>query len=113
MHELSIAMSIVDIAREAVEKAGAREVEHIELEIGQLAGIELLALDFAWSEAVKDSVLSRATKAINHVPGEARCMECNTQFPIQALHEFCPFCSSPFTEVVHGKELRVHALTVH
>ncbi|HRW74730.1 MAG TPA: hydrogenase maturation nickel metallochaperone HypA, partial [Saprospiraceae bacterium] len=93
MHELSIAMSIVDIARDAVEKAGAREVEHIELEIGQLAGIELPALDFAWSEAVRDSVLARATREIRHIPGEARCMECQTTFPIQALYESCPSCS--------------------
>ncbi len=113
MHELSIAMSIVDIAREAVEKAGAREVSHIELEIGQLAGIELRALDFAWSEAVRNSVLAHATKAIHHIPGEARCMECETVFSIQALHQLCPACSGPFTEVIHGKELRVHALTVH
>ena len=113
MHELSIAMSIVDIARDAVEKAGAREVEHIELEIGQLAGIELPALDFALSEAVRDSVLARATREIRHIPGEARCMECQTTFPIQALYESCPTCSSPFTDIIHGKELRVHALTVH
>ncbi|MCF8237636.1 MAG: hydrogenase maturation nickel metallochaperone HypA [Saprospiraceae bacterium] len=113
MHELSIAMSIVDIAREAVEKAGAQAVEHIELEIGQLAGIELQALEFAWSEAVRGSVLAHATKSINHISGEARCMECNTAFPIQAAYDRCPSCTSLFIEVVHGKELRVHALTVH
>ena len=113
MHELSIAMSIVDIAREAVEKAGAREVEHIELEIGQLAGIELQALDFAWSEAIKRSVLAHATKEVKLIPGRARCMECDMQFPIKTLFETCPECSSPFTEILNGKELRVHALTVH
>ena len=40
MHELSVAMGIVKIAETETEKAGAREVEAIELEIGTLAGIE-------------------------------------------------------------------------
>ena len=45
MHELSIVMSILDIANNTVELHHAKEVEVIELDIGEIAGIEMPALE--------------------------------------------------------------------
>lgn len=112
MHELSIALGIVDIAQEAVQKAGAQMVTHIELEIGELAGVEIPALEFAWSEAVRGSVLADATRSIRRVSAQGYCMECDHEFAAQQLREACPSCGSPFTHLVRGQELRVHAVTV-
>jgi hydrogenase nickel incorporation protein HypA/HybF len=112
MHELSIALGIVDIASDAVSRAGASGVSHIELEIGELAGVEMPALDFAWSEAVRGTVLAAATRQVHRVAGQARCMECDHVFAAGRAMNKCPACASPFTELVHGKELRVHAITV-
>jgi len=113
MHELSIALGIVDIAETAVANAGAAGVSHVELEIGELAGIEMAALDFAWSEAVRGTVLATATRSVQSVSGQAHCMECDHAFPVARARNDCPACGSPFTELLHGKELRVHALTVY
>ena len=113
MHELSIALGIVDIARDAVSRAGASGVSHIELEIGELAGVEWPALDFAWSEAVRGTVLAGATRDVRRIAGQARCMECDHVFSAGRAMSKCPSCTSPFTELVHGKELRVHAITVY
>ncbi|VAW24808.1 hypothetical protein MNBD_BACTEROID04-509, partial [hydrothermal vent metagenome] len=44
MHELSIVMGIVKIAEDETAKVEENTVTKIELEIGQLAGIELDAL---------------------------------------------------------------------
>ena len=67
MHELSIVLSIVDIADEQVRKTGARQVEQIDLDIGALSGVELDALDFAWDAGVKDTVLEKAQRNINRI----------------------------------------------
>lgn len=112
MHELSIALGIVDIAQDAVQKAGAQLVTHIELEIGELAGVELPALEFAWSEAVRGSVLAGATRSIRRVSPRASCMECAHEFDTRQLRDLCPSCASPFTHLVRGQELRVIAVTV-
>ena len=62
MHELSIVMGIIKIAEVEAEKAGAKNVDLIELEIGNLAGVEIEALDFAWTEAVKHTILENAKR---------------------------------------------------
>jgi len=46
MHELSIALGIVDIAEKETKKAKKHKVDLIELEIGTLAGIEFDSLGF-------------------------------------------------------------------
>jgi hydrogenase nickel incorporation protein HypA/HybF len=112
MHELAIISSIVSIAEEEVQKAGGHGVESIELEIGELAGIEWHALDFAWEVGVQKSVLENAQLEIEKVEGEAKCFECRHEFNIKTLYDSCPKCGSYFNEIKKGKELRVKALTV-
>ncbi len=112
MHELSIISSIVEIAEAEVQKAGAQRVESIELEIGELAGIEFSALDFAWEVGVSQTVLENAERHVHRISGEARCNECETIFDMQALYDPCPSCGSYFSEIIKGKELSVKALMV-
>ena len=40
MHELSIVMSIIDIAEQQAKKANAVWVDEIELDIGELSGMQ-------------------------------------------------------------------------
>ena len=112
MHELSVAMGIVKIAESETRKAGAREVEAIELEIGTLAGIEFEALDFVWPIAVRDTVLEHAEKRVEVVEGKARCMDCDTEFQLSRYYDSCPQCRSNLKAILRGKELRVKALEV-
>ncbi len=112
MHELSVVLSIVEIAEQETLKAGARQVERIELEIGVLSGVELEALDFAWDVGVKGSVLEHAERYIHRLPGRARCLECGQEFTMIHLYEACPGCGSYFQQVLQGKEMRVKALEV-
>ena len=86
MHELSIVMGILKIAETEAEKAGAKTVDLIELEIGSLAGIELEALDFVWSGAVKDTVLEHAVRKIDLIKGKGQCMECDLIFSLSLIH---------------------------
>lgn len=112
MHELSIIASIVDIAEKQVKKSGARKVEKIELEIGELAGVEWHALDFVWEAGVEKSVLENSKREIEKIPGSARCLECEMVFAVKELYDACPKCGSYFNEILRGKELRVKALTL-
>ena len=112
MHELSIVNSIVDIATEHATTNSASEVDKIELEIGELAGIDWSALDFVWDVGVQQSVLEHAEREIIRIPGRVRCLECSTEFQTSSLYASCPNCSSYFSQVLQGKELRVKALTL-
>ncbi|WP_242084659.1 hydrogenase maturation nickel metallochaperone HypA [Aestuariivivens sediminis] len=112
MHELSVAMGIVKIAEDVVEKEKAKSVDLIELEIGTLAGIEFDSLDFVWESAVKNTVLEHAKKRINRIKAKARCVDCDTVFELQHLYDSCPECHSNFKGILKGKELRVKALEI-
>jgi hydrogenase nickel incorporation protein HypA/HybF len=111
VHELSLALSIVEIAEEEVKKAGQRQVETIVLEIGTLAGVEKAALDFAWQEAVKHTVLEQAECIIEDITARARCLHCNREFDLAFLYDLCPFCSNPAKELIQGNEIRIKSLT--
>lgn len=112
MHELSIALGIVDIAEKEVRKANAKTVEEIILQIGTLSGIEPDALEFIWPSAVEGTVLEQARRNIQYIEGKARCLECDTTFPLQQAFDNCPACGSYFKEVLQGKELKVKSLVL-
>lgn len=112
MHELSIVLSIIESAEEQVRKHQAKRVESIDLAIGDLAGIERHALDFAWEAAAPDTVLAGAQRNIRSIPARARCMDCGHEFPVRELYEACPKCGEYLTEIVQGRELKIQSMTL-
>jgi hydrogenase nickel incorporation protein HypA/HybF len=112
VHELSIAISIVETSEEEVRKSNFERVEKIVLEIGNLAGVALEALDFAWKEAVKNTVLQDAVLEIELLPGKAKCLTCYYSFTITYIYDICPACEDIKKEVMQGKELRIKSLTL-
>jgi hydrogenase nickel incorporation protein HypA/HybF len=113
MHELSIVMSIVETAEEKVKENHATSVESIDLVIGDLAGVNSQALDFAWDSAVKNTVLQTAKKNIIHVPAKAKCLECDCEFEIKELYDSCPLCGEPLLQIVQGKELQIRSMVLN
>ncbi len=113
MHELSIAMGIVDIAKKEAVKHNISGIESIELEIGTLSGIEIEALNFVWPLAVNGTVLEHAEKKINVIKGKAKCLDCGYNYNLENIFDPCPKCKSHFKDIYHGKELRVKAIVVN
>ncbi|MEN8138869.1 MAG: hydrogenase maturation nickel metallochaperone HypA [Bacteroidota bacterium] len=110
MHELSIVMSIVDIAEEEAKKNNVTHFDEIELQIGTLAGIEFSALEFSWLPGTKNSVLEDAELTIDKIQAQGRCMDCEEEFDIDNFFTQCPKCGSYLVEVFQGKELKVKRL---
>lgn len=112
MHELSIVMSIIDIARKEAHNAGADVIKEIELEIGEMSGIEMESFNFAWNEAVKGTVLAGANLETHRPEGKGKCLECGTDFKMENLYDPCVLCNSYFVEIIEGRELSVKSITV-
>jgi hydrogenase nickel incorporation protein HypA/HybF len=113
MHELSIVMSIIDIANQQLVASGAENIEEIELVIGKLSGIEDASFDFAWNQAIKNTALEKANRIINKIDGIATCMDCDIDFPIQQIYDACPACGGHLISIKQGKELKVKSLVVN
>jgi hydrogenase nickel incorporation protein HypA/HybF len=112
MHELSIVMSIIDIAERQASQANASVIDEIELDIGTLSGIEFDALDFAWTEAVRKTILENAVRKINRIEASADCIDCGISFSIQHYYDPCPVCGGHLINITRGKEMRVKSLVV-
>jgi hydrogenase nickel incorporation protein HypA/HybF len=112
MHELSIALGIVQLAEDEVNKANARQVDTIELEIGAFSGIELDSFDYVWPVAVKNTVLEHSRKEISYIHGLGYCMDCQKEFSMEHLFDPCPSCGNYLKNIIKGRELRVVALEV-
>jgi len=112
MHELSITMSIIEIAEENAKKENASVITEIELDIGMQAGVVMEAMEFAIESAKKGTMLEKANWVINKIPALARCSSCKHEFETQDLFSPCPECGNPFSEIYQGKELRVKTLKI-
>jgi hydrogenase nickel incorporation protein HypA/HybF len=112
MHELSIAMSIVDLAEEEAEQRGA-QINAIHLKLGALAGVVKAALLSSFEMASYDTVLQGARLVIVDVPVVIFCSNCSSeQTPKSSQHFSCPVCQTPSSQIIHGKELEVVALEI-
>lgn len=112
MHELAIAQSIVALAEEQARQHQAAAIEELELEIGRLSGVEIPTLEFALESAVKGSLLEEARIVRHYIDGEARCVECDTCYPLPTLLTPCPHCGSWYFQLLKGKELRVKSIVI-
>lgn len=113
MHELSIIQSILETTAAVVQDPGQEKtVQTIELQIGELAGVELSTLEFLWPAAVGDTLLADAELRIERVAGLAVCSDCDASFHVRSYFDPCPTCGSHLLNVTQGEELRIKSLTL-
>ena len=112
MHEFSIAVDIVDIATSSARKEAATVVKESEVEIGQLSGVVMEALELSLEAAVKGTILENARRNLIIVAGKARCTQCLTEYDTDTLFKPCPKCQSCAPDLIQGRELRVKSLII-
>jgi hydrogenase nickel incorporation protein HypA/HybF len=113
MHELSIAMSILDAASEEAQKHGNARVRTVHVRLGPLAGVVKEALVSAFGMARETCGLEDAELVLEEVPIRIRCPRCQADRPIVSIHDFaCADCGTPSAEVTQGRELEVVALEI-
>jgi len=112
MHEISIALNIIDLIKEEAEKNSAASIQEFEVEVGSISGVEIEALKFALNIAVKDTLLENAIQIITPVAAAASCLECDKEFSLSWFYEPCPFCSAMNIQIIKGKELKIKSITI-
>jgi len=110
MHELSIALSMIDEIEEQVRKHENANVRTIYLRIGVLSGVDPEALRFAYELAAEGTPLAEARLEIDSIPLLVFCRQCATAHTPDMQHIFCPRCLTPEQEILEGRELEVRAL---
>jgi hydrogenase nickel incorporation protein HypA/HybF len=112
MHELSIAMSIVDMAQEEAERRNVK-IDAVHLELGPLSGVVAEALLLSYEMACSGTQLEGSQLVIKEVPIEVYCPACKAQKILTSMQWFCcSECGTPTAEIIRGKELIITALEV-
>lgn len=112
MHELSIALSILDLAEEEARREDGQVVA-IHLKLGPLSGVVQEALVFAYQLAREGTLLERAKLVFEEVPLVAWCPACEEEQTLASVQSLCcPACGGPTPRIVSGRELEVVALEI-
>lgn len=112
MHELSIAMGIVEAAMDEAQRRGV-QVSAVHLRLGALSGVVKDALLFSYEVACQDTPLAGSKLIVEDVPVAVYCAQCQGRRELATVQSFtCPDCGAPTREVLQGKELEVFALEV-
>jgi len=113
MHELSIAVSMVERIIEEAESRGGLLVEAVHLKLGVLSGVDKDALAFSYEIACEGTFLVGSKLVIDVVPLLIYCETCALESSPASIQEIaCPHCHTPSRKIIHGRELEVAALEV-
>lgn len=109
MHELSIAVSIVEIAEKEAARRGVH-VQAVHLRLGPLSGVVKDALLSAYELACENTPLAGSSLFVEDVPIVVYCPHCKERRTLSSMRFLCPECQTPTPDVVHGRELEIFAL---
>lgn len=110
MHELSIAMSLIEIIKEECLKNEVQKLKKVKLVVGELAGIVPESLQFGFEVVSEGTPAEGAELEIELRPVRGQCQECGHEFEVQEFRFRCPSCESTSVKRVGGDELYIDYL---
>lgn len=112
MHELSIALSLVDLAQEEAARLGGR-VCALHVRVGALSGVVPDALLASYEMASARTPLEGSRLVIEDVPVVVYCPQCQAERELSSVQFFCcAECGTPTPQVERGRELELVALEI-
>ena len=112
MHELSIALSIVEMGTEEAVRRGV-DISAVHLRLGPLSGVVKEALLSCYSMACEGTALEGSELIIEDISIVGYCSNCCAERAIESIQNICcPVCGAPTPELSQGRELEVAALQV-
>jgi len=111
MHEMSIALNIVEILREEVAKENGRPLRKVTLSVGELSGIEPDSLRFFLDTAFEDEHWREVSLDIQKAPLAAHCKTCGADFQPEETDFRCS-CGSGDVELTGGQALHIESIVL-
>jgi hydrogenase nickel incorporation protein HypA/HybF len=113
VHELSIALELVDLASSEAQRLGAARVVAVHVRAGPASGIVAEALHFSFEVAAAGTMIEGALLQIEAGDLAAWCPACSEARVLATPHHRrCSVCDYPTPELVCGDGLELTALEI-
>ncbi len=105
MHELSIAVELLEPVLAIAAEHGAERVTALTVRAGALQQIVPESLQLAFRGAAEGTCAEGAELTIEHVAVTARCRRCEQEFEVEDYLFACPGCGVADVGMITGDEL--------
>lgn len=113
MHELSIALSVLDLAADQARSLRGARITAIRLRVGPLSGVMPRALLGAFELARVGTDFADCRLIIDQTPAIIRCPNCRADRAVESIQNMaCAICGTASADVVGGRELEVCAMEI-
>jgi len=116
MHEISVMTQLVKAILEKLKDYEFKEVQEVDLSVGELAFLAEDQLRFAFEILTENTPLQGAVLNIEYARSTVRCKNCGYEGPLKVEDDpkyhiafpifACPRCNSP-VEIIKGRECEV------
>lgn len=112
MHEVSLAEAVLRIVETSAAEQGFSRVDQMTIEIGEISGVEQVALEFALIHMAPGTLIENTTLVFENTEGSGYCQNCQCRVRIDWPASPCPDCGEGSLLDIEGTELRVRELKV-
>lgn len=110
MHEMSIALQILDQAIQSASAKNVTRIDEIELEIGQMQQVVFEALELAFQCIAEGTIAEGAKLNMTEREMTAICRVCGHEYQPSIEVFTCPPCGSANAEIVTGKDIILQSM---
>ena len=111
MHEMSIAMELLDTVLAVAAEHHAASVEEVVLQAGVMKLIVPEALEMAWTAATAGTVAEGSRLNLTEIPLKARCRRCACEFQPEIDRFACPGCGEADVDIIEGDDIILRSMT--
>lgn len=112
MHELPVTQSLLKIALDHAEKAGAKRITSLNIVMGELSSMVDDSIQFYWEVIAKDTPAEKAALNFRRIPAELQCMTCFEKYHPNAGELICPKCKGVGAKIIAGEEFALESIDV-
>jgi len=112
MHELTITQNILDISLRFAQKSEAKQINYINIIIGELSSMVDDSIQFYWETIAKGTIAEKAIINFQRIPAELICNDCGFSFELSTETFNCPKCNSHKVKIFRGDELMIESIEV-
>ncbi len=110
MHEIGIAEDLAGIVLEEAGKGNLGKVTKVSICFGELVQIVPDIFEFAFSEAVRDTIADGSELNIEIIRVKMKCRVCGNEFQVNENDFKCNICHSDELDFIQGKEMYVKSI---